>query len=282
MFIRNLIWIILLVHIPFLGVAKEHLLEKKKIYVYKDEGVSKSRLAIKNFLIFSQSKYDIEDITAKEIIEGHWKKTAVCLIIPGGADIPYCKKLNGRGNQLIREFVENGGVYIGICAGGYYASSYIEFDKGGSLEVVGERELKFYPERMIGPLLASYRYNSEEGAKIAHLKFETGKLKGQRARVYFNGGGYFKNSEKLKNVKVIATYQNKGFKNKPAIVECKIGKGKAILTGVHPEIFSEYLEMGIEKEEGSLDKKFDYNSLIFSLNDRSHMVVAKYIFEESF
>ena len=31
------------------------------------------------------------------------------LIIPGGADLPYCEKLNGMGNQKIKNFVANGG-----------------------------------------------------------------------------------------------------------------------------------------------------------------------------
>ena len=47
--------------------------------------------------------------------------------------------------NFAQEFVENGGSYLGICAGAYFACDYIEFDKNGPLEVVGPRDLKFYP-----------------------------------------------------------------------------------------------------------------------------------------
>jgi glutamine amidotransferase-like uncharacterized protein len=42
---------------------------------------------------------------------------AVLLAVPGGADLPFCKALNGAPNERIRRFVEEGGAYLGICAG---------------------------------------------------------------------------------------------------------------------------------------------------------------------
>lgn len=105
--------------------------------------------------------------------------------MPGGADLPYCRALNGPGNQIIRGnnlptplqlftsvkfvqcllaglhlhcsgppkeqmnfagraaecfarsefasdagFVERGGSYLGLCAGAYYACSFVEFELG--------------------------------------------------------------------------------------------------------------------------------------------------------
>ena len=54
------------------------------------------------------------------------------------------------GNERIREYVSKGGKYLGICAGGYYASSYVEFEKSTTLEVLGDRELSFFPGKAIG------------------------------------------------------------------------------------------------------------------------------------
>jgi glutamine amidotransferase-like uncharacterized protein len=50
--------------------------------------------------------------------------------------------------------------------------------------------------------------------------------------VYFNGGCRFVGEDA--NCKVLARYQD--IEDQPAaIIECKVGQGKAILSGVHPE-----------------------------------------------
>jgi glutamine amidotransferase-like uncharacterized protein len=44
------------------------------------------------------------------------------------------------------EFVElAGGSYLGLCAGAYYGSSRVVFEPGTPLEVIGDRELAFFP-----------------------------------------------------------------------------------------------------------------------------------------
>ena len=104
--------------------------------------------------------YGIKTINAKNVIEGKWTKKAVLFIMPGGADLPYLKKLNGPGNKIIKDFVTHGGAYLGICAGSYYGASYVEFDKGGKLEVLGNRELAFFEGKAIGPLSSNNKCNS--------------------------------------------------------------------------------------------------------------------------
>ncbi len=37
-----------------------------------------------------------------ELLAGGWQDGCLLLVLPGGADLPYCKHLNGRGNALIR------------------------------------------------------------------------------------------------------------------------------------------------------------------------------------
>lgn len=31
--------------------------------------------------------------------------------MPGDADLPYCQKLNGLGNDIIRDFIRSGNIY---------------------------------------------------------------------------------------------------------------------------------------------------------------------------
>lgn len=169
--------------------------------------------------------------------QGNWLKSAKLFIMPGGADIPYTQHLNGLGNELIRSFVENGGTYLGICAGSYYAAKEIEFAKGKAIEVIGPRELGFYPGLVRGPILADYDYHSDRGALIAPIRWITSD---DIVNVYYNGGGYFVDAEKYENVKVLAVYEGNEL---PAIVECRVGRGKAILSGVHFETQVETVDL---------------------------------------
>ena len=57
----------------------------------------------------------------------------------------YFAALGAIGMSKIKDYVTQGGSYLGICSGAYFACDRIEFDKGGPLEVIGERFLKFHP-----------------------------------------------------------------------------------------------------------------------------------------
>lgn len=71
--------------------------------------------------------------------------------------------LGNGSNKRIRSYIENGGVYMGICAGSYYGSRKVEFDLHGPLEVNEERELKLFKGRAVGPALKGFSYNTIQG-----------------------------------------------------------------------------------------------------------------------
>lgn len=203
---------------------------KKKILIYRDQGVlpqcfTHTFTTLNNHL---GTRYEIKAISSKEILENAWEKTTALLVFPGGADIPYMKLLQGKGNQKIQNYVQNGGSFLGICAGAYYSGGKVEFALGTPMQVKEDRELKFFPGTVRGPLL------SGNLAKIF-----SNFLPNESLKTYYEGGGYFYQPEKYKNVSVLAFYDAK--KKFPAIVECGVGKGKAILTGVHLEYCPELL-----------------------------------------
>jgi glutamine amidotransferase-like uncharacterized protein len=169
--------------------------------------------------------YRIKTISAKELKLGLWLQDAALFIMPGGADIPYTSKLNGQGNQVIKKYISNGGKYLGICAGAYYASSLIEFSVGTKIEVIGSRELGLFPGKAIGPVFGNYCYADNSSAMVAKIKTFNSKI----VNVYFNGGCYFKDAEQYEGVKVIWWYDN----DLPAIIS--INDGSIILSGVHFE-----------------------------------------------
>lgn len=199
----------------------------KTIYIYKDSGVGKE--AFKHTMhTVSELGMRVKIIDAAQIKEGKWCNDCDLLIMPGGADVHYARKLKGEANKKIREFVETGGSYLGICAGSYYGASSIEFDKGGPLEVIGDRELGFFSGKAIGPTLAKYDYKSNSGARAADIKLDSG----EHIRLYSIGGAYFENAQNFSGVSIIGSYYPE---NLPTILHIQHGRGTVILSGVHFE-----------------------------------------------
>lgn len=184
------------------------------------------------------------------ILEQPWQSTCALLVLPGGADLGYCATLNGRGNRLIRQYVNTGGAYLGLCAGGYYGSTRCEFEVGNpKMEVIGSRELELYPGTTRGSVFKGFVYNSEQGTRAATLTVNQKSFEGQSLasslpqsfKAYANGGSVFVASHKYEDrgIEVLATYadaldvESEG--DSAAVVYRKIGDGHVILTGPHPE-----------------------------------------------
>ncbi len=114
--------------------------------------------------------YAVIPMEEQTLLREPWAATCALLVVPGGADLGYCRVLDGRGNRLIGQYVRAGGRYLGFCAGGYYGSRRCEFEVGNrDLEVVGPRELAFFPGTCRGAALAGFAYHSERGARAARL-----------------------------------------------------------------------------------------------------------------
>ena len=168
------------------------------------------------------------------------------LVIPGGADLGYCRTLNGVGNRRIEQFVRRGGAYLGFCAGGYYGCKRCEFEVGDkTMQVIGERELAFFPGICRGGAFPGFVYSSEAGTRAAELKPEKDALNVGTVptvfRSYYNGGGVFVDASRYadKGVEVLANYTEE-LNVDPgdaaaAVIYCKVGDGAAVLTGPHPE-----------------------------------------------
>lgn len=206
----------------------------EKILIYRDEGAHP--LCVRAlFRALRQENIDkhyaISYVDCKDLHGKEWQYKTRLLIFPGGRDIPYDRALKGSANQHIRQFVLQGGSYLGICAGGYYGCAKVEFEKGNPLEVIEDRELQFFPGIAQGPAYGpgEFCYQSEKGARIALLDLPSGK-----SAAYYNGGCVFLDAKTYSHVQVLACYRD--IIDQPAaIIQCYVGRGRAILCGVHPE-----------------------------------------------
>ena len=226
-------------------------MKKKKIYVYDDLGSSQYFVyQMKNFLklVYPPCNYSIRSIKAVDILNRKLEETdengelsVFLLVMGGGYDLGYLEALGLDGSQLISEFVQLGGNYLGVCAGGYFACNHVQFDIGGKYEVQGERYVKLFNGTAVGPYENVFHYDKTVSATAISVAFDENcapyaqlrdTFHRSRFHMLLNGGFYLVPNDA--NFKPVAFYDN-GDEKKLAIVECAMGKGKCLLSGVHFE-----------------------------------------------
>ncbi|CEP62548.1 biotin--[acetyl-CoA-carboxylase] ligase BPL1 LALA0_S05e08086g [Lachancea lanzarotensis] len=233
------------------------------VLVYNGPGASPD--SVKHTLVtlrrLLEPLYAVSTVNARILKTEPWAGKTSAVVFPGGADLPYTKECASVMPQIKKFVSKQGGSFIGFCAGGYFATDRVEFAVHDPLlEVTGARDLKFFPGVGRGPAFHGFKYNSEAGARAAQLRLPNG----EEFKTYYNGGCVFADAEKYDNVEVLASYTEPldvPFSQDPATlgaaaVLCHYGKGKALLTGPHPEYVPKLLQRA---HDG------DYNSSVVNV-----------------
>lgn len=223
-----------------------------KAIVYVDKGVDgrAARETVKALRRLLHG-WEVARIKREDLTPEHLDKASL-FVMPGGRDIFYHEALTGEKAGYVRAFVERGGSYLGICAGAYFACDSIEFEKGEKLEVCGARDLKFFPGIARGSALGTgeFTYTGYGGARIAHIAHEKKSIP-----VYYNGGCTFIGDFSAECTP-FAWYEET---QEPVALLCRVGKGRAVLLGVHPEFSPEAIQEEHVGKEGLEDLKSGYN-----------------------
>jgi len=118
---------ILLCLIFFLGAVNPKTGDNIKIGMYADYGVADYEITRLKYVTEIRDKFllinehlNITLLTAKQIRNNDLSKYDF-IIMPGGIASKYWRWLQPKGREKIKEYIKNGGNYIGICAGGYLA-----------------------------------------------------------------------------------------------------------------------------------------------------------------
>lgn len=208
------------------------------VLVYDGPGASKKSLAyslstLKTLLL---PHYTIQTITPKALATEPWAANCALLVLPGGRDLPYIDAL-AKSNDLISNYVHEGGSFLGLCAGAYYACKRIEWEVGTHQEVSGPRALCFFKGVGRGCTYPGFEYETEAGARATSLLAlnSQSNLEEPYDGIYYNGGGEFVGAEAIEGVTVLAKYTEGDGAGKAAGVLCRVGKGTAVLWGTHPE-----------------------------------------------
>jgi glutamine amidotransferase-like uncharacterized protein len=161
------------------------------------------------------------NIKTGETINTETLSSCDVLIMPGGTETSYLRNENVNGTA-IKNFVAGGKGYVGICAGAYSGAQYINgwYDGWGvaphvnclPLEETGNLTVQFTSE--------SQQILGQNGTQnISHI----------------NGPAMYTYNE---DVVTFATYTDDGSDGEglAAIIGDYYGSGRAVLSGVHPEL----------------------------------------------
>jgi biotin--protein ligase len=198
---------------------------------------------------FVGGRYSILLVDTHLLLSEPWETSTILLVIPGGRDLPLHQQLGIKGAHRIHQYVQQGGRYLGICSGAYFASSYIEFEKNHpQYHIEGERHTQLFQGIARGSVYPGFQYNSENGAKIARVLMPS-LFPTHPIDLYFNGGCYFDlmslSVSQREEIAVLGVYLDPPVhlqpQQLPAVIECQVGSGKALLSGVHFEFDSNLL-----------------------------------------
>lgn len=145
-------------------------------------------------------------------------KNAAIWIQPGGKSSVVGKNMTPRMKDLIRQFVSEGGAYVGFCAGGFYATDLIGSTGNQGLGLI-HAESSLYHEVNHDVEILSLNWN------------------GTPRSIYWEGGPYFTLPQTAplsalqQPISILATYPN----GTAATITAQYGLGKVVVTGAHPE-----------------------------------------------
>ena len=244
-----------------------------KVAIYNDTGVW--RPGKRHFRMFFRA-YGIEadSIDAEEIQAGALEAGSYdALIMPGGKSWKYLRDLGSVGAEKIAAFVTNGGGYLGICAGSFYATSLRQ----------GPRP----DERGDTHATASYSYGiglisgtAIDGANGALPGFESDFSDGMRTFVTPRGrrlkalmveGPALSLSDSVmrnQNVHVLATFERSAL---PAIVSFEVGAGRVLVSGPHIEINESQFFLGIPYRDPESEWPFLFRAIEWISHQRQDL-----------
>ena len=223
--------------VVFVGLLPAIAFAKPKVALYMDHGCRGFGAARWAEMLSTSPEMEFAMLNAADVKEGKLSGFD-CLVMPGGGGFERYTDWGEEGCAKIREFVRNGGSYIGTCA-------------GESVLLNEEKRIRMIPFKGDGVW--------PRGGLSAQLeltpRFEelTGVKAGKRVVRYHNGPVTLP-TEAVPDCKaeVIATFDCDGnpeqdakspMRGKPAAIWAEYGKGKMFIFAVHPEAWDQNHDM---------------------------------------
>ncbi len=200
------------------------------------------------------TSYDIEFELVDEhiIIDPDLLNNYEIIVLPGGGAADYRYEISD--HDSVRSFVMDGGLFIGFCAGAYYAADIFNW-QGSEYDY----PLEIFSGSSIGPLSGQVGWGEKALLNLnqdhpANENFE------HELDIYYFDGPYFipHDSDEIYagTIEILAHYD---VNNQPAVIAGRFGDGGYLLFGPHPEMD------GYGKDEGA-NWPWLYSSLLWFSN----------------
>lgn len=152
--------------------------------------------------------------------------SAAVFILGGTEDDmrPLVKAFNPKVTEALRSYLKKGGRYLGICGGGFMAST------GWNEDGVPMKGLSIIPA-------SSSVYDDDFSARIIPVTWM-----GKSRQIFFKAGPAFHIKGSMEAVRIIANYSDGSI----AALMCSYGKGRVAVVGPHPEARESWKEEAID------------------------------------
>ena len=197
--------------------------QKPRVAIYADAGTNYQ--LNRNIVTALEAKgigcriYDRSRINAQQLagVEAY--------VMPGGYSTFQRHALGQVGTTALRQFVDQGGRYLGICAGGYVAAKDVHWE-----DKHYPYPLELFDGTAEGALdsIAAWPRDAAVVLKLTKAGKSRGLSEAAEGTFYYKGGPHFHGGT---NVTVLATYPN----GTAAIIARPYGKGEVVLNGIHFE-----------------------------------------------
>lgn len=191
---------------------------------------------------FNHHRIKACSISAEKIKASEFQKDTDILVFGGKSVTQFKQALGEQGLDAIKTYVENGGHYLGICAGGYFGAKQIDFvgrETNGDLYTKQAKGLGFFNGIAKGSLteVASPYTGTADSAEIMTIATHKDSIKYQT--LYWGGPQFIPNNEHpKKDTRILSHFNTATGDNLIMGVQCDVGDkgGKATLLGYHPEV----------------------------------------------
>ncbi len=202
-------------------------LKAEDVLIYSDDGAwEPGIIALENF--YDYYSMSTKRIYADDINSGVIDSDCRIICFPGGYAYNYKKALTNKGLNAIRNYIDSGGAYLGICAGAYFASTEVVWE-GFSYKY----GLGLFQGSTVGAIDSIAEWDQYSMTKIKTIDPKFAPNDTLTNHVLYYGGPYFLSDSGF-DFDTVSVWDE--YNKLPAIIKFTRGNGKVLLIGPHLEI----------------------------------------------
>lgn len=235
------------------------------IALYTDRGADDACIQA-TINMFEWMGYTVTSIDADNISNNNLGKFSI-ICFPGGDMYQYSQDISSAGKQKIRDFIHNGGGYIGICGGAYFAGERV-FWQGQELPMT---PLAIFPGITQGPIteIAPYPHCTMCKVNIIDHAHPVTESEPDSAWIMYCYGPALLPNDGV-DVDILGKYD---IGEQPAMIAFEYGDGRIFIIGTHPEFEEDSDRDGLDFGDTYDDRGSDWdlmrNAVLWCLKEET-------------